>query len=309
MKRWTQFLLCLLLSASIWLIHNLSHTYTGVVSVPVLVSSSLHGRSSTAREAVTLNARCSATGFRLLRLQHIDRDVPVTINPEDFVYSEEDDKYVVSASEMAKYASEIFGEGVNLVTFLNQSYAFSFDRENFKTVPVKPVWTASYKTQYMPLGPMRVQPDSVTVYGEASRLAVVDAVFTKPVNLSELSRNESGVVRLSLPRGVRISDTEVTWSLDVVRYVECRRDVAILTRNVPEGVTLSVFPPVADAVFLCVFPMRSDPSEGEFYIDYEDFAQSVSGRCVARADDLPQEVIEWRLEPEVFECMEMEDAQ
>ena len=309
MRLWTHFILCLLLSASIWLIHNLSQTYTGVVSVSVLARSSIRGRAAEAREGVTVNARCSATGFRLLRLQHSSRDVLVDINPEDFVYSPDDDKFVVSGNELAKYSSYIFGESVSLVTFLNQSYSFSFDRENYKTVPVRPVWTASYKSQYMALGPMHLHPDSVTVYGESAKLATVDAVLTRPFSLNELSRNESGIVRLSVPQGVRISDTEVTWSLDVVRYVECRSSVPVGTRNVPAGLTLSVFPSIADAVFLCVFPMRSDPSESEFYVDYADFAESVSGKCVARADDLPQGVIEWRLEPEVFECMEMEGGE
>ena len=133
MKRWTQFLLCLLLSASIWLIHNLSQEYAGVVSVSVLAQSTLKGRASVAREAVVVSARCSATGFRLLRLGYQRRDVHVVIHEEDLVYAG-DDLYTVPAAEMAKYSADIFGAGVELVTFLNQSYTFEFQPENFKTV-------------------------------------------------------------------------------------------------------------------------------------------------------------------------------
>ena len=52
MKRWSQFLLCLLLSASIWLIHNLSQEYAGVVSVSVLPAP---GSVKLDKTALTLN--------------------------------------------------------------------------------------------------------------------------------------------------------------------------------------------------------------------------------------------------------------
>ena len=309
MKRWTLFLLCLLLSASIWLIHNLSQRYTGAVTVSVLAESSLKGRSQKAVEPVTLNARCTATGFRLLRIRHSSTDVPVVISPEDFVRSESDDRFVISASELAKYASDIFGGGVDLVTFLNQSYSFAFRRENNRTVPVNPVVNASYKAQYMAAGPIRIQPDSVVVYGPDSQLETVDAVLTRPITVSDVSKNVSGVARLVQPQGLRISESEVTWALDVVRFVELRSEVVISVRGAPAGVTLSVYPSVVEAVFCCRFPSKGNPADVcEFYVDYSEFTGSRSGKCLVHCANLPSGVISWRVNPEVVDCMEMEDA-
>lgn len=308
MKRWTQFLLCLLLSGSIWLVHNLSQQYAGVVYMSVVAHSGIKGRAEVAREAVTVSARCSATGFRLLRLKHDNRDIQVDIHAEDLVWAGED-RYVVSANEMAKYASDIFGEGVTLLTFLNQNYTFEFAPENNRTVPVRAVYSASYRPQYMASGPMQLRPDSVTVYGEEAKLAGIDAVLTKTLSFNDLSKSASGVVKLVAPQGVRMSDSEVTWSLDVARFVEIRSDVKLEVRNVPPGVKFSVYPSSAVAVFRCQFPAKGNPQESaHFYVDYRDFAQSMSGRCVAHCEKLPSYVIDWRLEPEVFDCMVREDA-
>ena len=308
MKPWTQFLLCLLLSASIWLIHNLSQDYAGTVNVSVLARSSIAGRAEQSQESVVVSARCSATGFRLLQLEHATADVTIDIHAEDLVYSGED-RYVVSASELAKYAPSIFGEKVKLINFLNQSYVFEFAPENHKKVPVKAVYSASFKPQYMAAGPVRLVPDSITVYGEASRLATVNSVLTKSMNLGELSKGAGGVVKLIPQQGVRMSDSEVAWSLDVVRYVEFRRTVTVRARNVPAGVSFSYYPTSAEAVFLCQFPVKGDPSENcTFYVDYNDFASSLSGRCVAHCDGLPSYVIDCSLEPEAFDCMVREDA-
>ncbi|MBO4475352.1 MAG: YbbR-like domain-containing protein [Bacteroidales bacterium] len=310
MKRWTQFLLCLLLSASVWLIHNLSLKYTGVVTVSVLAKSSLKGRSQTASEPVTVNARCYATGFRLLRIRHSDSDVLVEINPEDFEYTMSDDKFNVSAANLSKYAADIFGSGVQLETFLNQGYGFSFPRENNRTVPVRPVVNVSFKPQYMAAGPMRIQPDSVVIYGSGSLLESVNAVLTRPVSVGDASKNVSGVARIVPVPGIRISESEVAWALDVVRYVELRSQVHINVRGAPAGVKLSVLPSTAEAVFRCRFPAKGNPAEVcEFYVDYTEFTGSISGSCVVRCDNLPQGVIDWSIDPEVVDCLEMEEVE
>ena len=308
MKHWPQFLLCLLLSASFWLIHNLSQVYAGVVSVPVVAHSGIKGRSAESRDAVTVSARCSATGFKLLQLKHSGKTLPVDIHAEDLVWAG-GDNYTVSASEMAKYTSDIFGDGVTLITFLNQSYTFEFASENYKTVPVRPVIDISYRSQYMPSGPIRLSPDSVTVYGEDVKLAAIDEVVTKSLTYNDVAKDIGGVAHLVRVPGIRMSDTEVTWSLDVVRFVEVKSTVSLKLKNVPPGVDFHVYPSSAEVLFHCHFPSKGDPAaDCEFYIDYEEFASSLSGRCLARCDELPAYVIDWDIEPDIFECLVMEGA-
>ena len=157
---------------------------------------------------------------------------------------------------------------------------------------------------------MSVTPDSVTVYGDDSKLATVDEVLTKALSINDLSKSVGGVVKLVPVNGLRMSEKDVTWSLEVVRYVELHSDVTIGVRNVPAGVSLSVYPSRTSAVFLCRFPVRGDPAGTcEFYVDYDEFIKSESGRVVGRADNVPPYVIEWRLGQELFDCMVREDAQ
>ncbi|MCR5759802.1 MAG: hypothetical protein K6G39_05545, partial [Bacteroidales bacterium] len=76
------------------------------------------------------------------------------------------------------------------------------------------------------------------------------------------------------------------------------------------GVNVSVYPSRAQVVFRCMFPAKGNPAElCEFYVDYAEFSGSLSGRCVAHCDKLPAFVIDYRMEPEVFDCMEMEDGE
>ncbi|MBQ9819987.1 MAG: hypothetical protein IJM60_06880, partial [Bacteroidales bacterium] len=76
-------------------------------------------------------------------------------------------------------------------------------------------------------------------------------------------------------------------------------------RNVPAGRKVSVLPSVAKVTYKCAFPLSADPSDGvRFYIDYKDFESSIGGRCIPRPVSLPDGVMDYSLEPEVFECVE-----
>ena len=169
-----------------------------------------------------------------------------------------------------------------------------------------PVSYLTFRSQYMQKDRLRLEPDSVIVYGDAAYLENIERVYTRRISLSNVSATQTGKIALENPRNVRLSDSEVGYVLDVTRYVELRKTVSVTTRNVPSGRNLSVFPSTAEVLFRCVFPLSSDrTSEMQFYVDYADFANSVSGKCVARTDALPQGVINWSMQPEVFECVEV----
>ena len=133
----------------------------------------------------------------------------------------------------------------------------------------------------------------------------MDRVFTKTVDLVNLKSSAHGSVKLEPIQGVRMSETEVSYSLDVSRFVELKKEVQVNTRNVPAGVKLSVYPSTAKVVYKCTFPLSRDPRDlVNFYIDYHDFEKSIGGRCIAHSSAIPEGVIEYSIDPEVFDCVE-----
>ena len=85
MKVWVQFLLCVLFSASIWLVLNLSQDYVAIVSVPVTARSNIEGRAALSQSEATVTAQVGATGFRHLFLSRKHkRAVQVNFVSADF---------------------------------------------------------------------------------------------------------------------------------------------------------------------------------------------------------------------------------
>jgi hypothetical protein len=303
-KRWVQFLLCLLLSAGFWIVLNLSQDYVALVSVPLVAESNIEGRAALSTSEATATAQVSASGFRqvVLSRRH-KRPVQVVFADTDFRQVRED-RYSISNSILYRYASEIFGDGVTVESFISDDLEFDFPEETYKKVPVRAVLSVSFDPQYMARTPMSLQPDSVLVYGEPSHLSHVEQVLTKPLDLTELRSSVHGKVQLDTPSGVRLSHHETIYSMEVTRFVEVRAEVKIGTRNVPARTDLAILPSTATAVFRCVFPTTVDPSlQTSFYIDWRDFTNSRSGRCVPRCEGLPSNVIDYTLTPEVFDCL------
>ncbi len=304
-RKWVQFLLCLLLSAGIWLIHNLSQSYVSIVSVPIVAESNLDGRANRSSSDATITAQIRASGFRSAALaRRLRRPKTIDILAQDFHYMG-DDIFSVSNTALLKYSSAIFGESVTIESFISDAPKFAFTNVLHKKVPVRKVTSISFAPQYMAVSEMKLQPDSVVVYGESERLENINYVLTRPIELRNLNSSVHGKGRIEVPnRGVRLNTEELIYSMEVSRFVEVSAEMKVETRNVPAGQELAVLPSTATVVFRCLFPTSANPTKtARLYIDYEDFTQSITGRCIGRLDNLPSNVMDYTITPEVFDCI------
>jgi len=302
------FLLSLLVACTIWLLSGLSREYAGTISVPVTAVCNLDGHSTVSSNRALASARCRADGFRLLQEQsRRDRKpVRVVFTPAD-LHKSGPDTYCITGNAKNNYVGQIFGDNAVVEAFITDSLVFTFPVENHKKVPVELPLSVDFRSQFMRSAPLKVTPDSVTVYGDAARLEAIYRVKAAPVRLSDVHESRHGTSRLERLKGVRLSAEEVAYELPVSRYVELRSTVSIEVRNAPSGRRLQVFPSTAEVILRAAFPLAKDPFDSfRLYIDYQDFNESLSGRCVPRPATLPSGVLDYRLDPEVFDCIEIE---
>ena len=305
-REWLLLVTSLVLAALIWILSNMSRTYSDVMGVRVIAECNLQGFSNVSANAAPFSARCKADGFRLFRekTRRSSRPVRVSFDRADLRY-DAGERFFVTGNVMNNYLHQVFGDKVEVEDIVTDTLFFTFTRQNNKRVPVNFAGDFSYRDQYMASGPLRLVPDSVTVYGEKARLDLVDHVSTNPVSFDDVHEAQHGTLRLRRIKGVRISDDEVSYDLPVSRYVEVRSELPVSVRNAPGGHHLDVFPSRATVILHCTFPVGRNPFESfELYIDYADFASSLSGRCVARVKELPRGVLDYRVEPAVFDCIE-----
>lgn len=304
-RDWTVFFLSLLLAFSIWLLHNLSLDYSDFVTVRMTAScSNIEGHATQSSNVCDVVARCRTSGYNIIksRLALRRNHVQVPFDRQSLTLKS-GDVYYITRRELSESAHHLVGEKVEVEYFLTDTLYFRFPYETNKKVPVFPVLSLSFEPQYMSQGSLEIVPDSVRIYGEPYHLANVDRVFTEPVKLQDLKSGAAGVARIERIKGVRLAENEVHYSIEVMRYVEITREVTIEPVNVPPDKEMMIYPSKADVVFKCVFPLISDVDHAVFQIDYEDYINSRSRKCIPSPGYLPDGVLEYEIVPEIFECV------
>ena len=297
-RDWVVLLLALLLAFSIWLIHNLSLNYNDYFSVSVVAECSIPGHAEESSDRCEVTARCRATGYKLLRAFFADdASHKVRFRASDMTRYDEDVFYITS-SHLQEYSHLIFGPGVSVEYFLSDTLFFRFPVENCKKVPVTPISVIKYKEQYMADGPLTVVPDSVLVYGEPYLLEGIDQVYTRAINYSDVSEDLQGIVELEKIKRVRFSVDEVQYNADVKRYVEMTLTLPVKPVNVPHDKLMRVYPFEAKVNVRCAFPLTEDPEKGLVLVaDYNDFADSKSGKIPLSLSSLSRDIIAYEIEP------------
>lgn len=304
-RDWTGFLLALLLAFSIWLIHNLSLNYTEYIQVPVLARCNIEGHASMSSNRCDVVARCRTSGYSILLTKLYSGSKPKIVDfNRSSMHHKVGDLYYLTAGDMQEYVHVIFGDIVSLDYFLTDTLFFRFPYESHKRVPVCPVQILEFEPQYMSQGGINIEPDSVTVYGEPAYLENIDRVYTEPVKLSGINSNVHGVVKIEKIKGIRLSEGSAHYSINVSRYVEIPAEIKVAGRNVPPDKEFKIYPSTASVVMRCIFPLAGNAADlPVLYVDYNDFASSLSGRCVLKIGDMPAGVIDIKAEPQIYECV------
>lgn len=306
-REWIVFVLSVALAFLVWFLVNMSQQYSGTISVPVVAQCNIEGHGPESSNTVLVSARCRTEGFRLVR-EYSRRErkvVKVKFNKADLRRTGTD-VYSVIGGAKNSYVDQFFGEDAQVEAFITDTLSFIFPVENHKKVPIEVPLSVSCRSQYMQSGPFRTIPDSMTVYGPEERLDAVERVVTSRLVLSDLNSSQHGLLKVTPIKGVRMSADEISYELPVSRYVELTASVPVEVMNAPSGHTLQVYPPTAQVYLRCAFPIVKDPlASFKLYVDWKDFSSSLSGRCAPRVQRLPAGVLEYQVEPEVFDCIEV----
>lgn len=306
-REWSIFALSLAAALGVWLLSNLSQSYSGTISVPVIAESNLDGHAGRSSNTVLVSARCRTDGFRLVREMggRERRPVVVRIDRSDLRRTGPETFSLIGGAKNS-YINQFFGEGAQVEAFITDSLSFIFSRENYKKVPVEVPRSLQCRSQYMQSGPIAISPDSVMVYGDDAHLEVIERVITERLSLSDLHESVHGVLAVNQPKGVRVSVSDVSYEIPVSRYVELRASVPVEVWNAPAGHPVQLYPSSADVVLRCAFPLVKDPVPSlKVYIDYAEFSASRTGQCVPHIHRLPAGVLDYWIRPEVFDCIEL----
>jgi YbbR domain-containing protein len=247
-KRLSVFIICLLFSASFWLLTVFSKEYTADISYNAFFLNLPSDKILIEELPSKIKIKIKASGFALLGVQ----------------YSSKYDTLFIDASNVKKYlsgktANEIYylllnnqlslmaeqlGGSMKVEKIFPDTVTFVFDQKSQKIVPVKLNLTYSFAKQYQLNGKVKVIPSNIIIKGPKSMLDQIDFLETKPHSINNIGSTKRHLIPLELKynKAVDFGIKSVVAEIPVEKYTEAEIILPINIKNVPFGFVVKTFP-------------------------------------------------------------------
>ena len=302
------FVFCLFLASFVWTIHKMSGDFNHVFQYKIYAKTNIAGRrpASLSENEITLRAR--ASGFYILQQKFSKKKGILTLELSGRLFeklSDSEDIFYVVTSNMRDAVSEGLSGKVVVEYMATDTIRFILPVETSKEVPVSFRKNVTYRDQYMPVGEVRLKPDRVVISGEKSILDGIDSVATKTVNLTRLASSVTDIVSLEKIAGLRYSEEESYYTINVERYIEKSYKFSVSILNVPDSLSLLISP--LEVTMVCRLPFKKvkafSESSIEMVADYRDMAGLNSSMVKVRPAGEVGELFEYKIEPPFLEII------
>ena len=257
-RKFLTYLLFLLIAVAVWYLNALNKNYTADFKFSVKYTDLPEDKvlATTPPEHLTLTI--SAQGFILLKYQFGLIFSPITLevsyNTLRRIESPRGEYYLISQPAFNRIAAKLSSD-VNLKHITPDTLNFIFTETIRKNIPVKPLVKFQFEKGFLPTGNMLVEPAKITVTGPKTVIDTMQYVYTKTRVFKNLKDTLSASLDLQPVHQLRYSTDGVNIVQSIERHTEATITVPIEPVNLPEGLTMKVFP--GTVTVNCLVPIAS----------------------------------------------------
>lgn len=220
-KLWV-FFNCLLLSSVLWILTTMNQLHTDIVQFPVEYVGIPANMIPINKLPENIQIKIQASGYRLMmnRLQKTWAGKTLIINLGIDITSTNKNLLAISLQSKRHEISEQLGKQVTVLSIEPDSLRMQFDLKATRKVPVAVKTELKFAKGYGQSGPMKIQPDSITIVGKDEEINQTDSVFTFTLSESQVNKSIHRVIGIDLPGSIQSKQTEVTVNIPVEQVSE-----------------------------------------------------------------------------------------
>ncbi len=238
--RFRFFLYFILLSFTFWISTKLSNNYTLEQSFSIKWINVPKGIILSSKKK-QINALITASGIEILLYRLINKSLNISLLEGDF----SDKKGQVDIRNQQFLIQEQFFENTKLNLVKPIFLEFDFSRLDKKALAVVPKIQINLRAGYLIDSPLKITPDSILVLGPKSildTLTSIESMFTIANDVYQSFRKN---ISLKAIPELQFSKSEVTIDQSVSRYSEKEFILNVKVINLPPGIRVKLFPPIA----------------------------------------------------------------
>ena len=294
------FLFFLIISAIFWLIISLNKPYETHISIPISYINTPHSIELTADLPSFIAVKVKDKGTTLLGYSRL-RFQPLVVDFNDYTSKNNVNQWnLPTASMFDKEVKEMLDPTTQVLDFYPQYIEISNRPLSSKRVPVVADTQLSYAKQYYPNDSIRVQPDTITLYGNPELLDTTHVIKTNLVTAKGLKDTLRAIATLALPLRSKAKPETVTVTAPVEFFTEGKQSVPVKVINVPKNLHVRTLPAEVEVSYLAGFSRFKNiiPADFTVTIDYNDLISSSSTTATVHIEQAPEYVIKPKVRPE-----------
>lgn len=259
------------LSLLFWIITKLSNTYSSsvefeinFVDIPPLVVLEQDVVSK-------MKVDITASGFQLLVYHFFKDDINVSIENADYGGNLAEIDLMDQKFSLQKqlYQNAI----LNRVS--PPQLNFSFGKLKRLKIPIIPPDEINFKPGYDQAGEWVIEPDSVWVYGTSKKVNALNGLSIQPLSQETVDNNIEEKVKLLPIDQIRFETESVLIKTSVKRFTEKSIDAFINIKNLPDSLSIKLFPQSLKVTFLVLVDKAESVSAADFKFSC-DYGQAQS---------------------------------
>ena len=281
------FLFFLVLSAVYWFMSVLNDTMEREITIPVQMVNIPRNAIMLNSETAELRVMVRDKGYTIAAYKYGDRAASIKLPFATHAVNNE--KCVVSSSDLQKLVSTQLYASTKVVSIKPQTLEFPFNYGLNKRVPVKLAGKVRPAESYY-LARVKFNPESVYVYASSKTLDSIQYVSTNKLNINNFTDTIQRKVALQKMKKVKTVPAEVTMTLYPDIMIEAVANVPVKAINVPEGCVLRTFPPQVKVHYVVGAKQYNTIDVSNFTVvaDYSSTAGGEQKKCQLRLIKSPR---------------------
>jgi hypothetical protein len=263
------FLICLMISTSVWLLEKFAYQYPTEITYPVKLTGLPDDKVLIGHANSVSRISFKASGFGLLRFQYFSRKQPFEINLQNYRIQPQSDfsELTIGTNPFARQIMESFNLSGSIEYVTPENLVLRFEERKSKSVAVIPVVGLSFMKQFFAYDSLSVEPQKVVVSGTADDISSVHFVKTAPLKFDNLSASIDQMVNIDLPesaKSIRIEPDHVRLQLQVEKFTEAEIEIPIEKINLPDEMRVKLFPEKVRVVYMVALKDFKKIDAGKF---------------------------------------------
>ncbi|MCX7744987.1 MAG: hypothetical protein N2167_10535 [Flavobacteriales bacterium] len=169
-----------------------------------------------------IQMKIQASGYRLMmnRLRKTWAGKIIKIDLGKDLISKNNNLLAISLQNKRHEISEQLGNQYTVLSIEPDSLRIQFDLKATRKVPVAVKTKLNFAKGYGQSGPMKIQPDSITIVGKDEEINETDSIFTFILSESQINKSINRVIGIDFPGSIQSNQTEVTVNIPVEQVSE-----------------------------------------------------------------------------------------